>query len=82
MVNLEKIHYCSRKLVIDRFLLVVLLVPLVIFIAELANITSTRIQYTNAAVNESDKPGNVVNSNWHLHQKHKDNEQGDVTTIS
>ena len=64
MVNLEKIHYCSRKLVVDRFLLVVLLMPLVIFTAELANIMTIRIQYANAAVNESDKPGNVVNSKY------------------
>jgi hypothetical protein len=40
-------------------------VPLVIFTAELANITSTtRIQYANAALNESSKPGNVVNSKY------------------
>ena len=45
-------------------MLLVLVVSLVIFIAELANTTTTRIQYANAAVNEPDKPGNVVNSRY------------------
>ena len=65
MVNLEKIHNYDRKLVLDRVLLVVLLVvSLVIFTAELANTTITRIQNANAAISESDKPGNVVNSKY------------------
>ena len=65
MFNLEKVHSYDRKLALGRVLLVVLLVTsLLIFTTQIVNITTTRIHYANAAVNESDKPGNVVNSKY------------------
>ena len=52
-------------------LVVLLVVSLVIFTAELANTTTTRIQNANAAISESDKPGNVVNSKYLSITDHK-----------
>jgi hypothetical protein len=72
MVHLEKILDYSRRLVLGRVLLVVLVVvSLVIFTTEIANTTTTRIQNANAVVNESDKPGNVVNSKYLSITDHK-----------
>lgn len=71
MVNLEKILVYDRKLVLGKASLVVLLVSLVIFTVEIANTRTTTIQNANAAVNESDKPGDVVNSKYLSITDHK-----------
>lgn len=71
MVYLEKILDYNRKLVLGKASLVVLVASLVIFTVEIANTRTTRIQNANAAVNESDKPGDVVNSKYLSITDHK-----------
>jgi hypothetical protein len=90
MVNSEKILDYNRKLVSGRVLLVVLVVvSLVIFTTKIGNTMTTRVQNANAAVKESDKPGNVVNSKYLSITDHKyrigqysDTITGTITNIS
>jgi hypothetical protein len=72
MVNPRKIVYINiRKLALGRVLLCMLALSVFIFTAETSNIITTRIQVANAAINDSDKPGNVVNSDFLSITDHK-----------
>jgi hypothetical protein len=59
------VDFIKTKVVLCRGLLPILaVVSLVVITTELTTTTTTMIQNANAAVNASDKPGNVVNSKY------------------